>query len=119
LDVLAHLPGRSGEWPGRIWAWRLSPAYDLNPVPTDVKPRILSTAIDFDDRTASLSLAMDVADYFGLQPAAAKQIAGEVGRAVASWREEASRLELPKQEIERMASAFEHDDLRVAAAVTG
>jgi serine/threonine-protein kinase HipA len=42
--------------------WRLSPAYDLNPVPTDVKPRVLSTAIDLDDRTASLSLAMDVAD---------------------------------------------------------
>ena len=25
--------------------WRLSPAYDLNPVPTDIKPRILATAI--------------------------------------------------------------------------
>jgi len=29
--------------------WRLSPAYDLNPVPTDIKPRILSTAINEDD----------------------------------------------------------------------
>ena len=26
--------------------WRLSPAYDLNPVPVDIKPRILTTAID-------------------------------------------------------------------------
>jgi serine/threonine-protein kinase HipA len=25
--------------------WRLSPAYDLNPVPTDIKPRMLSTSI--------------------------------------------------------------------------
>jgi hypothetical protein len=31
--------------------WRLSPAYDLNPVPTDVQPRILSTAITEDDNT--------------------------------------------------------------------
>jgi serine/threonine-protein kinase HipA len=54
-----------------------------------------------------------------LKPAAAKRIAGEVGRAVASWRGEASRLELPKQEIERMASAFEHDDLRAAVAAAG
>ena len=35
---------------GFLWAdkagWILSPAYDLNPVPTDLKPRILSTNID-------------------------------------------------------------------------
>ena len=95
--------------------WRLSPAYDLNPVPTDLKPRVLSTAIDFDETVASLPLALEVADYFGLKPAAARQIAGEVGRAVASWREEAARLDLTNREIERMASAFEHDDLRLAA----
>jgi serine/threonine-protein kinase HipA len=46
--------------------WRLSPAYDLNPVPTDIKPRILSTAINEDDNTASLALAMEVAGYFEL-----------------------------------------------------
>ncbi len=36
--------------------WRLSPAYDLNPVPLDVRPRVLSVAITLDDPTASLSL---------------------------------------------------------------
>jgi serine/threonine-protein kinase HipA len=36
----------------------LSPAYDLNPVPTDIKPRILTTAIDLEDTTASLKLAL-------------------------------------------------------------
>ena len=30
--------------------WVLSPAYDLNPVPVDIKPRVLSTAIDLDDQ---------------------------------------------------------------------
>jgi serine/threonine-protein kinase HipA len=40
--------------------WRLSPAYDLNPVPTDIKPRILTTAIDLSDGTASLTLALEV-----------------------------------------------------------
>src|SRR5439155_10764603 len=29
--------------------WRLSPAYDLNPVPVDIKPRILTTTINEDD----------------------------------------------------------------------
>jgi hypothetical protein len=54
---------------GFLWAgpagWRLSPAYDLNPVPIDIKPRVLSTAIDLDDGTASLDLALSVAAYFG------------------------------------------------------
>lgn len=94
--------------------WRLSPAYDLNPVPTDIKPRILSTAINEDDGTASLVLAMEVAEYFELDGAKARQIAAEVGKAVSKWREEAARQGLSKAEIERMASAFEHDDLRQA-----
>jgi hypothetical protein len=42
----------------------LSPAYDLNPVPVDVRPRVLSVAITIDDPTASLTLAMEAAEYF-------------------------------------------------------
>jgi serine/threonine-protein kinase HipA len=94
--------------------WRLSPAYDLNPVPTDIKPRILSTAINEEDTTASLPLAMDVASYFELESARALEIAAQVGKVVSNWRAEASRHGLAKPEIERMASAFEHDDLHVA-----
>lgn len=43
--------------------WRLSPAYDLNPVPIDISPRVLSTAIDLDDASASVDLALQVAGY--------------------------------------------------------
>src|SRR5262245_36408572 len=42
--------------------WRLSPAYDINPTPTDIRPRILSTAINEEDTTASLAAAMAVAE---------------------------------------------------------
>jgi serine/threonine-protein kinase HipA len=35
--------------------WRLSPAYDMNPTPIDVKARVLSLAIDDADDTASLT----------------------------------------------------------------
>jgi serine/threonine-protein kinase HipA len=94
--------------------WVLSPAYDLNPVPVDLKPRVLCTAIDVDDATASLELALSVADYFGLKTAEAREIAGEVGTAVAKWRGEARKLGVAETEIDRMASAFEHDDLRAA-----
>ncbi len=94
--------------------WRLSPAYDLNPVPVDVKPRILTTAINEDNGTASLDLAMSVAEYFELGRAQAKAIATQVGKAVSRWRNEAGQHGISKSEIDRMASAFEHDDLNKA-----
>jgi serine/threonine-protein kinase HipA len=94
--------------------WRLSPAYDLNPVPVDIKPRILTTAINEDDGTASLELAMTVAAYFGLDAERARDVAAAVGAAVATWRDEGARFGLSKRELTRMASAFEHADLRAA-----
>ena len=94
--------------------WLLSPAYDMNPVPVDIKPRILSTAINEDDGTAALALAMEVGGYFGLDSAAAGAIAAQVGKAVSKWRDEAARQGLTKTEIDRMASAFEHRDLEAA-----
>jgi serine/threonine-protein kinase HipA len=94
--------------------WRLSPAYDVNPVPAEVRPRMLSTAIDLEDATASLELAFDAAAYFELAPGEARQIAAQVGKATATWRKEAARVGLRAAEIDRMASAFEHADLSAA-----
>ena len=93
--------------------WTLSPAYDLNPVPSDIKPRILSTAVDLEDTTASLDLVRGVAGYFELSPDDAQKIIGEVGAAVSGWRGQASELGLSAQ-ADRMASAFEHEDLSSA-----
>jgi serine/threonine-protein kinase HipA len=108
-----HLRNHGFLWTGPA-GWQLSPAYDLNPVPTDVKPRVLTTAIDLDDGTASLNLAYDVASYFELKKNDAQATAHRVGKAVSAWRKEAASLGLSKQEIDRMASAFEHDDLTAA-----
>lgn len=94
--------------------WRLSPAYDLNPLPTDIKPRILSTAINEDDTTASLAVAMEVAGYFQLDAKKSRDIAAQVGKAVSKWRAEAVRHGLKQAAIDRMASAFEHEDLKLA-----
>ncbi|RDH87702.1 MAG: type II toxin-antitoxin system HipA family toxin [endosymbiont of Escarpia spicata] len=98
--------------------WRLAPAYDLNPVPTDIKPRVLTTAIDLDDGSASLDLAMSVVGYFELDENKAHAIAAEVGMAVRTWREEAAKLGLTRAEIDRMASAFEHEDLKGALSLS-
>lgn len=97
--------------------WRLSPAYDMNPFPVDIKPRILTTAIDEEDGTASLELAFAVAAHFGVKTEKARQMVREVGAAVASWRETATAIGLSNSEIERMASAFEHADAAMARAL--
>jgi len=94
--------------------WQLSPAYDLNPVPPEIRPRILSTAINEGDGTASLDMAMEVVAYFELDAAEARAIAAEVGKAVSNWRARAERHGIRDAEIDRMASAFEHDDLKQA-----
>jgi len=96
--------------------WRLSPVYDVNPVPVEVKERILTTAISEDDATASLELALSVAESFGLKTKEARAIAREIGEAVTNWRNLAADAGIGKAEINRMASAFEHDDLSQSLA---
>jgi serine/threonine-protein kinase HipA len=99
------------EGPG---GWRLSPAYDMNPVPVDVKPRVLSTSIDPDDPSASMELAFAAADYFGLKEKQARAISAEIAAAVSAWRTTAEKIGLAGAEIARMATAFEHQDIEKA-----
>jgi serine/threonine-protein kinase HipA len=94
--------------------WHLSPAYDLNPTPTDIKPRILSTSIDLIDPSASIELAFSAASYFDIEGREMKKIAKEVATATTSWKTQAMKYKIPKREIERMSSAFEHEDLKKA-----
>jgi serine/threonine-protein kinase HipA len=112
-NVDDHLRNHAFLYSG-LSGWRLSPAYDLNPTPTDIKPRILSTAIDLIDSSASLDLAISVSDFFDLDKAYAQMIAKEIGSVTTLWRNEAVKLHLKQNEIDRMASAFEHEDLHKA-----
>ena len=94
--------------------WRLSPAYDLNPCPADVGGRMHVLALNEFDRTSSLETAFSVGNYFGLQPSEANTVAAEVGAAVAAWKKTADAHNIPRWEIERLETAFEHTNLRLA-----
>jgi serine/threonine-protein kinase HipA len=96
--------------------WLLAPAYDLNPMPVDVKPRHHALTLDEADDASSIDTAMAVAERFGLKPDAARTIAAEVAVAVLAWRQVAADNGLTNQQVDRMASAFEHQDLAKAAA---
>jgi serine/threonine-protein kinase HipA len=95
--------------------WTLSPAYDLNPNPDN--PRRLSTLIDFDDSTASIETALSVSGYFRLSAAEAVTIVGGVERATSHWRREAAGLGLPRQQVDRMALAYETPERQTAKAL--
>jgi len=97
--------------------WRLAPAYDLNPMPTDIKPRIHALTLNEEDDEASLDIALSVAGAFGLKLGDAKRIAAEVGAVTRTWREVAARQGLTAAQIERMESAFEHADREKALAI--
>lgn len=91
--------------------WKLSPVYDVNPVPQDVRPRILTTGISVEDGTCDIDLVLDVAEYFGLATRDAKAIVKEVAEATRTWRETAEAAGARPRESERMRTAFEHADL--------
>lgn len=88
--------------------WALSPAYDLNPTPVEIKARILSTSINFNDAAASINLALSVIDSFRIKKPRALEIIREVELAVSAWRNVAVKFGISKKEIDRMASAFDH-----------
>ena len=92
--------------------WCLSPAYDMNPTPIEVRPRMLTTAIDFENNTASLDVALSIIDELRLTKQQAYQIISEVTQSVVKWRSVARSFGLSKREIDGMASAFEHEDLK-------
>ena len=88
--------------------WRLSPAYDINPTPLHIKPRVLTTTIDFDDTTASIKTALSVIKEFRIPLQQANEIIDEVKSAVADWKSVAKNLGLSKKECDYMNSAFNY-----------
>ena len=98
--------------------WVLSPAYDINPTPGEIRPRVLATALgeDYHATSASLELALSVAPYFDLEEADAWRIVQDVAAVTRSWRARARTAGCPRGECDMMASAFEHEDLALAVS---
>ncbi len=93
--------------------WSLSPAFDLNP---DPEPGLTRLATSIDGRTdeARLDVALEVAELFRLADADARAVVRDVAAATARWRAVAAEMSLPASAINRMARAFEHDQLAYA-----
>ena len=115
-NVDDHLRNHGFLWVDRN-GWSLSPAYDLNPTPTDLKARVLTTNIDLDEGTCSLDLVESAAGYFGLSRVVAKEVIRSIAAATSTWRKIAAEVGARPADINRMSSAFEHNDLKRALAL--
>lgn len=87
--------------PGK--GWRLSEAYDMNPVPGS---QGLKLNISEADNAMDLDLVRSVAHYFRVDTETADAIIERSQAVVRQWPTIADRLGLPVREQERMASAF-------------
>lgn len=87
--------------PGK--GWRLSEAYDMNPVP---KADGLKLNITETDNTLDLELAREIATYFRLNLKSADEIIANFRGIVSQWRTIASNLALSLREQDKMAEAF-------------
>ncbi len=83
--------------------WKLSPAYDINPVETGTG---LTLNISLEDNALDLALAMEVSQYFRLKEEKALAIVDEVKAVVAGWRTLADKYGLSRNEQELKAFAF-------------
>ena len=83
--------------------WRLSPAYDINPVPFAYG---LSLNISENDNRLDMDLALSVAPYFRIDINEGKLIIEEFQSIIGKWPELADRYSISKYEQDSMRTAF-------------
>jgi serine/threonine-protein kinase HipA len=83
--------------------WRLSPAYDMNPV---AGSRGLALNIDESDNARDIHLVRSVAPYFRIKHTDANTIVDRIQHAVSDWSEIAASLGIKRREQDDMADAF-------------
>ncbi|MFT4862964.1 MAG: serine/threonine-protein kinase HipA [Pseudohongiellaceae bacterium] len=88
--------------------WRLSPAYDLNPIPLEEKARELTTWISEEGPDANLDLARRAAPYFALKAERAEAIIIEVSAALKGWQNTAHQLGMSAADIAVYATAIQN-----------
>lgn len=98
--------------------WRLAPAFDVNPFP-DRRPESKTWLSEDSGPITSLEQLLAGAAYFGLERAEAEEIAANMARDVADWREVATSSEvgLEQREVDAFEPAFEHAAAHAARAL--
>ncbi|MHB1488810.1 MAG: type II toxin-antitoxin system HipA family toxin, partial [Acidimicrobiales bacterium] len=83
--------------------WRLSPAFDMNPVPGSTG---LCLNISESDNALDLDLVRSVAPYFRISDTQATATIDRIAKQVRGWRDIADSVGLSRSEQDNMATAF-------------
>jgi len=86
-------------------AWRLSPAFDVNP---SVDKDELALNIDETSGALDFDLALSVSEYFRLTQTEARSILSQVKKVVGDWEKTAKSIGISRGEIGLMQSAFRY-----------
>ncbi|UKI07798.1 MULTISPECIES: type II toxin-antitoxin system HipA family toxin [Variovorax] len=92
-------------------AWRLAPAFDVNP---DVDKATHVLNLDHSDNRPNLDTVVGTAAFYGLTAATAAAVAAEVLDVVRGWKDEAAMLGIGRPEVRTTAPAFSALDGRVS-----
>lgn len=84
--------------------WKLSPAYDVNPIYYGTG---LSLNISETDNSLNYELANEVAKYFRVTGQQAKTIINNTKKIAKNWTRLADKYKIPSKEKDMMAAAFE------------
>ncbi len=84
--------------------WELSPVYDLTPNSNGTG---LKLNIDESDNALDIDLVLSTASYYGVSEEAAFTEVKRLKPIIASWRERAEHLSIPRSEQNMMATAFQ------------
>ncbi len=96
--------------------WRLSPSFDVNPVPSGVSDTPLVPGGSLYDR--DVRDLLDYADVFRLTRDQAIARLQQIAAAISSWREVALTLGLAPELVEYMGRAFEGDNAQRVKSLT-
>ncbi len=87
--------------------WRLTPAYDLVPVPlVSLERRDLAMTVGAYGRTASIYNLLSQCDRFGLTAEAARKEIDNVVATVRTWRDHFRACGVSEKDVDYMAQAF-------------
>jgi len=90
--------------------WRLAPAYDLNPNPTQYERRSHALSFDGESSKPSLDLCKEIAPYFDIDGSMVDYALKKIGSALKDWKRAAKRNSISPEEINRFENAFVHED---------
>ena len=89
--------------------WRLSPLYDVNPIPYG---EYLALNVSEDDSSIDFDLAISTAEYYGITETEAETIVEEISTTVReNWEKLAVKYCLNRGSIEKMRPAFSACDI--------